>query len=163
LLQMLETWIGQTLGDFARDCLKPGTFAGLLARQIDEFLSRRLGSDRSEGVVGRLLLGIRPDPEADLARGLADLQAGRLDQPGFLDRFGHRCAFEMELSQPRWVEDRAALDHMISTAVAPLPPGGNVPKGCEEVAQQAALTDAERQRLQLQVQALGDLVCLRET
>jgi pyruvate,water dikinase len=49
-------------------------------------------------------MGARPDPEADLPGALRELAPGRLQRSAFLDRFGHRGSQEMELAQPRWVE-----------------------------------------------------------
>jgi pyruvate,water dikinase len=163
LLQILEAWIGKTIRDFAADSLKAGLFTGLLERRIREKLHSRLRSDESSAVIGKLLLGIRPDPEADLGKALSDLQAGSLDRSKFLDRFGHHCHTEMELSQPRWIEDRAALDHVLTSGFGPLTPSPDVSKLCEEAAGHAGMAHADRDRLELQVRALRDFVSLRET
>jgi pyruvate,water dikinase len=52
-----------------------------------------------------MTMGVRPDPEADLAGALSELAGGRLDQSAFLARFGHRGPQEMELAQSRWFEE----------------------------------------------------------
>src|SRR5262249_52408013 len=113
--------------------------------------------------IGKLLLGTRPDPEADLGNALTELHAGRLDFPTFLHRFGHRSPVEMELSQPRWREDRAALDHVLTSGVGPPTTPPDVSKLCEEVAERAGLTGAQRDRLEVEVRALRDFASLRET
>jgi pyruvate,water dikinase len=51
------------------------------------------------------------------------LAAGELDHETFLARFGHRCRNEMELAQPRWSEDPAAVDRLVKRRPAvELPP-----------------------------------------
>ena len=56
---------------------------------------------------------VQPDPEADLPRAMRDLIEGRSDRSSFLERFGHRGHHEMELAQPRWNEDTAALEQLV--------------------------------------------------
>src|SRR5262249_49395660 len=114
LLQRLEHWIRRTLYDFAREGLKPTALAGMALETLERKLGRVIGQERTRAAVGELMMGVRPDPEADLPGALRDLAAGRLDRAAFLERFGHRGSQEMELAHPRWNEDHAALDRMLA-------------------------------------------------
>jgi pyruvate,water dikinase len=113
LLKRLEYWIQRTLVEFARDSFKPTVLAGVAMTNLEQSLKRSLGPERAHRAIGELVMGVRPDPEADLAGALHDLAAGRLDRATFLNRFGHRGSQEMELSQPRWAEEPAGLDRMV--------------------------------------------------
>jgi pyruvate,water dikinase len=104
LLALLEHWMGRTLTDFARDSLKPTALAALSMARLEEKLAVVLGPDRAREMGRDLMMGVRPDPEADLPGALADLAAGKLSRADFLQRFGHRGPEEMELSRPRWAE-----------------------------------------------------------
>ena len=109
LKQTFDGWVQKTLGDFARDSLKPTVFAELAWTTLLELLKPALGEERARAAVGEVALGAKPPEEADLAAGVNALAAGEMDRPTFLERFGHRCANEMELSQPRWSEDPGEL------------------------------------------------------
>ncbi len=119
LRQRLERIIRLTLVDFARDSLKPTVLAAASLANLERVLSRVLGPDRGRAVLGELSAGARPDPEADLPAAVRAVQAGHLDRRQFLERFGHRGHQELELAQPRWGEDPAALDRLFATAAAP--------------------------------------------
>jgi pyruvate,water dikinase len=104
LKQAFDAWVLKSLVDFARDSLKPTVFAELAWTTLFELLKPRLGEERARAAVGEVALGARPPAEADLAVAVKALAAGEMDRATFVDRFGHRCANEMELSQPRWSE-----------------------------------------------------------
>jgi pyruvate,water dikinase len=167
LLQRLEHWTGRTLHVLARDSLKPTVFAAVAMGNLERALQRPLGFDRARAALGELVMGIRPDPEADLPRAVGDLAAGRLDRATFLQRFGHRSSQEMELAQPRWAEDPAALDQLVARG------GGGGHKAQVEstdwaaawtrIAQAAKLSDAQRVKLEGEIQALHTYLGLRET
>jgi pyruvate,water dikinase len=104
LLEQLEHWIHFTLYDFARDSLKPTAFAALAMAGLEQRFAKMVGHERAQQIVRELIMGVRPDPETDVAQGIRDLFAGRLDRTTFLRRFGHRGSQEMELACPRWSE-----------------------------------------------------------
>jgi rifampicin phosphotransferase len=114
LIERLEFWTSRTLVDFARESLKPTALAAVAMAKLQRELSRRLGLDRARAAVSELAMGVRPDPQADLPTAVRELAAGELDRATFLTRFGHRGSDEMELSQPRWIEDVAALDRLVA-------------------------------------------------
>ena len=122
LKQTFDGWVRKTLVDFARDSLKPTVFAELAWTTLLELLKPKLGEERARAAVGEVALGAKPPEEADLAAAVKALAAGEMDRPTFLERFGHRCANEMELAQPRWSEDAGRF-----TQIADPRPGTAVP------------------------------------
>jgi pyruvate,water dikinase len=114
LIQRLHFWTSRTLVDFARESLKPTALAAVAMAKLQTELGRRLGPDRARADVSELAMGVRPDPEADLPSALRQMAEGQLDRATFLTRFGHRSSNEMELSQPRWIEDPTAVDLLVS-------------------------------------------------
>jgi pyruvate,water dikinase len=112
LLDRLEHWIQRTLYEFARDSLKPTVLAAVAMDGLQRGLAVTAGPEKAAAQAGELLLGVHPDPDADVAAGVKELASGRLDRTTFLERFGHRGSQEMELSQPRWSEDPEAVDRL---------------------------------------------------
>jgi phosphohistidine swiveling domain-containing protein len=125
LVTTFRTWVEKSLVVFARDSLKPTVLADLAWSTLFEMLKPRLGEERARAAVGEVALGARPPADADLAAGVKSLLAGELDRAAFLNRFGHRCANEMELAQPRWGEDPTAVDRLGIPALTrgPVSPG----------------------------------------
>jgi pyruvate,water dikinase len=164
LRQRLTYWIQRTLYDLARETLKPTTLAGMTLESLEHRLARALGPERTRTAVGELIMGARPDPEADLPGALRDLAAGKLDRAAFLARFGHRGSQEMELSHPRWSEDHADLDRLLSATSA----GGSVEladfhAAWERIAAEARLGGVQRAAVEKDVQRLHTYLGLRET
>ncbi len=114
LLERLERIIRLTLVDFARDSLKPTVLAAVSLANLERVLMRELGPERGRTAARELAAGARPDPEADLAEAVRAVQTGRMERAQFLENFGHRGSREMELAQPRWNEDPAALDRLLT-------------------------------------------------
>jgi rifampicin phosphotransferase len=114
LIGRLKFWTNRTLVDFARDGLKPTALAAVAMAKLQGELSRRLGAERARAAVGELAMGVHPDPQADLPTALRQLADGQLDRAIFLTHFGHRGSEEMELLQPRWIEDPTALDQLMA-------------------------------------------------
>jgi phosphohistidine swiveling domain-containing protein len=111
-----NSWIRVTLHGFAVESLKPTVFAQQAWSSLLQLLTPKLGTERARAAVGELSLGAKPPPEADMATGVSDLAAGRIDRAAFLALFGHRGPNEMELAQPRWSETPEALDKIVGTA-----------------------------------------------
>ncbi len=110
-----KTWVEKTCVEFARDSLKPTAFAEFVWGQLAEVLKPKLGEEKAKAAVAEIALGAKPPAEAALADAVRDLGAGRLSRESFEEKFGHRGRHEMELSQPRWSEDPAAVDAMVGT------------------------------------------------
>ncbi len=158
----LVYWVQRTLYDFAREALKPTVRAIFAGANLHNFLRRKLGPDRGPAAVNELMMGVKPDPEADQAEATRDLMAGRLDRAVFLERFGHRGPREMELSVPRWREDPEALGRL------PIRPDDHAAclspaQRWETIAAEAKLSMLERPLLDREVQTLHTSLALRET
>ncbi|HXG09785.1 MAG TPA: PEP-utilizing enzyme, partial [Gemmataceae bacterium] len=162
LLERLDYWVRRTLHDFARDGLKPTALAGIAMGKLERVLVRSLGPERARAALGELTMGVRPDPEADLPGAVRDLAAGVLDRATFLRRFGHRGSQEMELAQPRWVEDPSALDRLLGQAQSPSPMSAPA-DAWERIASEARLSPAVRANAEADLKHLHTYLALRET
>ncbi|MFN4261124.1 MAG: PEP/pyruvate-binding domain-containing protein [Gemmataceae bacterium] len=182
LLQRLEHWIRRTLHDFARESLKPTVLASITMANLERTLIRllqRQAAGRATGSappeeyvhqarswIQRQLMGVRPDPDADLAAALRDMTEGKLDHATFLARFGHRGSAEMELAQPRWGEDADSLNRY---AAPPVPGPSSETRPADQPAAAvdesifSKLTPAQERALARQVATLKTFLSLRET
>jgi pyruvate,water dikinase len=164
LLARLEHWVRRTLYDFARDSLKATVLAAVSMGKMEYLLSRSLGMERTRAALGELVVGVRPDPEADLPGAVCELATGRLSREAFLQRFGHRGPHEMELAQPRWSEDPAALDRIVTQGsggdVQAVEPAGAV---WERIAAEARVSPFQRKLLEPELRSLHAYLALRET
>ncbi len=168
LLAELDRWVQKTLVDFARESLKPTVLAASSLGKLEWMLTGSLGPERAKAAIGELALGVRPDPEADLPRTVQDLAAGRMPRELFLQRFGHRGNQEMELSQPRWREDHAALDRLVgkagsSHAAVTAHDAPPLKETWEKIAAEAKLQRWQRVPLEGELQAAHTYLGLRET
>jgi phosphohistidine swiveling domain-containing protein len=172
LLERLEHWTRRTLFDFARDSLKPTVLAATAMGSVQQQLQRLLGPEKAGDAVGQIVMGVHPDPEADLNAAVRDLAAGRLDEDEFLSRFGHRCSQEMELSRPRWYEDPVAVNQLVresarawerDTANTAPHAQPDPAQTWERIAADAKVPAALRPGLDADVKALHDYLGLRET
>jgi pyruvate,water dikinase len=161
-LRPLEAWIDRTLIQFARNSLKPTVFADLAWSTLVEMLTPKLGEKRAKAAVGELSLGAHPPAEADVVVGFRELAAGTIDRATFLERFGHRCTNEMELSQPRWSETPEEVDRLVSTMTAQAGSSGQADVNWETIATEAKLAGPLRDEFQLQVDRLRTYLGLRE-
>lgn len=159
VLHFFEHWVERTLGTFARDSLKPTALAALCLAGLEQKLALVLGAERARELTRDLVMGVRPDAEADLASGIRDLAAGRLGRPVFLSRFGHRGSEEMELSRPRWGEAPETLGPTGTGTLA-----SSAPPGPEAVlAREPRLHAPQRAMVLDEVRTLHDYLALRET
>ena len=108
--------IQRTLVDFASESLKPTLFTDYSWKVLEQQFVKAFGSEKAAAYLAKLSQGAKPDPEADFPAGLRDVAAGRMTRDDFLKQFGHRGANEMELSAPRWSEDPASLDQLLTAA-----------------------------------------------
>jgi rifampicin phosphotransferase len=112
LPELLEQWSQIVLVDFGREALKPTALAAAVLTGLENQLLPTKGPEGAAAAARALLMGARAEPDSDLPGALSELAAGRLDRATFLAQFGHRGSHEMELSQPRWSEDQAALERL---------------------------------------------------
>jgi pyruvate,water dikinase len=167
LLERLEFWIHRALVDFARDSLKPTALAAIAIGNLERWLKKGLGPERTKAALGELSMGVQPEGEADFAGALRDVAAGKLDRSLFLERFGHRGPQEMELSQPRWGEDHEILDRLIRQTAGSLINEGasEEPRhsAWEKIVAEAKLGALQRTALEPEVEHLRTYLALRET
>lgn len=165
LLARLNHWSKRTLDDFGRESLKPTVLAALAMDNLRRALERAMPRQQAETALRELVMGARPGPETDLPGAVNNLLTGRLERAAFLERFGHRGSQEMELSQPRWAEDHAALDRMSASrddvqrhAIDPPDPVTL----WRRIAGEAKLAEAHTRALDADAQALHTYMGLRE-
>ncbi len=160
LVQMMEQWARRTLVDFARDSLKPTALAAISLARLEQKLAVVLGGERARETAREMVMGVRPDPEADLPGAVRDLAAGKLSRADFLTRFGHRGSEEMELSRPRWAEAPELLERPGSLAATPAHEG---PTPRERLSAIPRLAPFQRDLLLEEVSILHTCLALRET
>lgn len=102
------------LGDFAAESLLPGFFGGLAHERLRQWCDQLLGPEDGEELAGQLTTGLDDDITVRQNIMLFDVAHGRRSLEEFLNEFGHRAANEMELSQPRWSEDPAHVEQMVT-------------------------------------------------
>ncbi|MFM9964212.1 MAG: PEP/pyruvate-binding domain-containing protein [Planctomycetaceae bacterium] len=101
------------LGEFAAESLLPGFFGGLAHERLRALLTQLFGQEVGEQLVGQLTTGLANDITVEQNFALFEVAAGRQSLDDFLQRFGHRAANEMELSQSRWREDHDFVTRMV--------------------------------------------------
>jgi pyruvate,water dikinase len=160
LHRLYQDVVHLTLVEFARESLKPTALAGIAMVDLETKLAEVLGQERAKDLVRSLVMGVKPDAEADFAGGIRDLANGTLSREVFLERFGHRGSEEMELSRPRWAEDHSALD-----ALATLNPRSDKqePSIDERLCAESRLNAEQRALVHADVVVLHDYLALRET
>ncbi len=166
LLDRLEHWTQRTLFTFARDSLKPTALAALAMARLEQRLAPTLGPTRAQEAVRDLVMGVHPDEEADLPRAVREAAVGRLDREQFHQRFGHRGSNEMELAQPRWSEDLAALDRLLAsthTNTGSAATSLGEQSASERIATEAKLPVTAHAAFKAEVDLLHTLLGLRET
>jgi pyruvate,water dikinase len=119
-------WI-RNIRQFASRSLRPGVLAATALAEL-ELLLANAKIDQPESAARRLVMGVHPPANSDLAGALLSLAAGQITRDQFLASFGHRGPQEMELSQPRWSEAPESLpashaDASIEEQTPPVPLG----------------------------------------
>jgi pyruvate,water dikinase len=173
LVARFEHWVQRTLYDFARDSLKPTALAGITYANLERALGRTLqpaggeplaGLERAQAALRELVMGVKSDAETDLPGAVRDLGAGKLERTSFLTRFGHRGSHEMELAQPRWSEDHAALDRLVQAGGGRA--AGQAPDpdaALQRLVAETGLSAAQRDALTGELRTLRAYLGLRET
>jgi pyruvate,water dikinase len=157
LLERLDLWTKKTLFDFARASLKPTFLIELHMAKLKAGLWLfPVGSKSADEVIAHLMMGVRPDPDADVGRAVQDLGTGQLDRAAFLEKFGHRGGQEMELSAPRWTETPESIGRIAGQDHAAHAPA---PEAEDEIRQ--ALKKNET--LNAEAEGLRNAIALRET
>ncbi len=164
LLERFRYWGKRALEDFARESLKATALAAVTRAGLEFALRRKFGAYEARRMLGSLSMGARPYPEADLPGAIRDVIEGRMDRVAFLARFGHRSNQDMELAQPRWSEDPAALDRFLRHPPHAAKVAGEVNADpWERFVADAKLSVLERTALEPQARQLQAYLSLRET
>jgi phosphohistidine swiveling domain-containing protein len=102
LLKQSDVWL-ERIKKFASQSLRPGLFAATALAELEQLLTQAQVKDAA-AAARRLVMGVHPPPDCDLAGALQNVAAGSMSQSEFLKSFGHRAPGEMELAEPRFSE-----------------------------------------------------------
>jgi rifampicin phosphotransferase len=100
----------RVLDEFGGESLKPGFFGGLALGDAIGLLTQIMGHEEGLHLATVLTTGLAGDITFEQDAQLYDVAHDRGTLAEFLDKFGHRAAGEMELSEPRWSEDPSGLE-----------------------------------------------------
>lgn len=109
LLDELHQRRRRTLREFAPESLLPGFFGGIALAKLTALLEQIVGPGEGAALAGTLTMAQGGDVAFEQDAMLYDVARGEASMEAFLERFGHRCLGEMELSTPRWREDDSYL------------------------------------------------------
>ena len=104
----------RVLDDFGAESLKPGFFAGLALGAVETALTRLMGRQAATRLTAELSMALEGDITFEQGALLHAVARGQATREQFLERFGHRCPGEMELSEPRYREDPSYLERLIA-------------------------------------------------
>jgi pyruvate,water dikinase len=119
LIERLERLRGRVLREFAPESLLPGFFGGMVMAKLTALLEQIAGPQEGASLAGSLALSLEGDITFKQDAMLYDVARGRAAMGAFLERFGHRCLGEMELSNPRWNEDDRYLRTLVDRFARP--------------------------------------------
>ncbi|MFP4356373.1 MAG: PEP/pyruvate-binding domain-containing protein [Phycisphaerae bacterium] len=114
LLEELDSRRRKVLTQFAPESLLPGFCGGMALARLDALLSQLLGPQQGPALAATLTMGLEGDKTVEQDHLLYDIAQGRQGVEVFIERYGHRCIGEMELSRPRYREDRNAVEKMLA-------------------------------------------------
>lgn len=105
LVVVLDRRIHRVLHEFAPQLLIPGVIGATLFEKLRQELTALSSPVAAQAFFLRLLQRLESPALQELNQAIASRASGALPESEFLNRFGHRCPEEMELAQPRWIED----------------------------------------------------------
>lgn len=145
--QLWAEWLVRrdyVVGELAAESLLPGYLGGLAFMRLDVRLRQIFGDAQGIALRSRLAAGLGQDIAVDQNRALEQVAQGERSREEFLERFGHRCVGEMELSRPRWREDFSYLTRRIANFQRRAEQGG-ASSAAKHESQVAAREAAERE------------------
>lgn len=145
--QLWDEWLIRrdfVLGELAAESMLPGYLGGLAFVRLDAQLRQIFGDEQGNAIRSWLTAGLLDDIAVDPSRMLEQVARGEETLAAFLERFGHRCVGEMELSRPRWHEDSTYLVQRIEHLQRRLARGETLPASIHST-QVAARNEAERE------------------
>ncbi len=121
LIVVLDRRIQRVLHEFAPQLLMPGVIGATLFEKLRQELTALSSPVAAQAFFLRLLQRLESPALQELNQAIASRASGALPESEFLNRFGHRCPEEMELAQPRWIEDPSRVP-LLSEAELPTCP-----------------------------------------
>lgn len=102
------------LNAFGKESLKPAFFGGIALNALEALLVQLMGEAEGARLASTLTMALENDStyEQDALLFRVAKDGASLDE--FIERYGHRAAGEMELSEPRWREDSTYLEQVIA-------------------------------------------------
>ena len=103
----------KVLDGFGAESLKPGFFGGLALDRLTGTLVQLMGEEHGSELASTLTRALDGDTTFEQDVMLRDVALGNAALGELVEKFGHRCVGEMELSVPRWREDHSYLEQII--------------------------------------------------
>jgi pyruvate,water dikinase len=114
LLDELDARADRVLQDFGGESLKPGFFGAVAEAGLTGLLTQLMGKEEGMQLSLALTQGLEGDTTIEQAAAMFDVARGDLKLAEFIERYGHRAVEEMELSRPRWREDRFYVTQILN-------------------------------------------------
>jgi pyruvate,water dikinase len=114
LLDELDARADRVLQDFGGESLKPGFFGAVAEAGLTGLLTQLMGKEEGMQLSLALTQGLEGDTTIEQAAAMFDVARGDLTLAEFIERYGHRAVEEMELSRPRWREDRFYVTQILN-------------------------------------------------
>ena len=114
LLGEFESRRRRVFDDFSTESLLPGFLGGLAWDALRSRLIQLMGNQEGDMLANRLVGGLEGDTTIEQNTLLFRVAMGQASVGTFMERFGHRCIGEMELSVPRWREEPSYVQQMIT-------------------------------------------------
>ena len=118
LVEKFQRWRAKTLDDFAPKALTATLLAGFSLQRLETALQKCADETTSKSIVSRLISGLSGNLTVETNEKLQQVATGDLKLTDFLKDYGHRAVDEFELAQPRWREDTAYLEQILSSLAA---------------------------------------------
>lgn len=115
LLEELKDRHARVMDDFGNQSLQPGFFGGMAQMKLQSSLVQLMGEETGKAFTLKLLLGLDGDMTIEQNEQLYKVAQGTHELETFIEKYGHRCVGEMELSTPRWREDTSYLERVIKS------------------------------------------------
>jgi len=113
LLHEVHARIDRVLTRFGGESLKCGFFGGLAQARMEQMLTRLMGDQAGTELALTLTQGLDGDSTIEQNACLYRVARQQVSLAEFIDRYGHRAVGEMELSRPRWREDRTYVKQIV--------------------------------------------------
>ncbi|MBI5722576.1 MAG: hypothetical protein HZA50_01350 [Planctomycetes bacterium] len=118
VIEELKDRARRVLDEFGAESLKPGFFGAIAFDALKAMLAQLMGKDDGNALAGVLCSGLEGETTFEQDELLYHVALKKADMKDFLDRNGHRCVGEMELSRPRWRENHSDLDSLAARLAA---------------------------------------------